>query len=352
MSIIINLLLFIVILGIIVFVHEFGHFIFAKITGVYVYEFALGMGPKLWGKKGKETEYTIRAIPIGGFCQLAGEDLDDDDIKKVPKKKRLQSKTPWERFLIMVFGPMNNFILAVILLFLIALIWGGSTMDPIITTVEKGSAVEKVGITAGDKILEINNHKISTSDDISLYLAIADPKKANTIKVEKTTGDLETYKVKPKKITENGQETYRYGIGIEQKKTKGLGQAFVYTLKKTASIFKQMFVTLGYLFTGGIKLKQLAGPVGIYSIVGEQSKAGIANLLYLMAFLSINVGVINLLPIPAFDGGHILFIIIELIKGSPVNPELENKIHAAFLVLLMLLMVVITFNDILRLFGR
>ena len=121
MSFIINLLLFIVILGVIVFVHEFGHFIFAKITGVYVYEFAIGMGPKLWSKQGKETEYSIRAVPIGGFCQLAGEDLDDDDLKKVPKKKRLQSKTPWERFLIMVFGPMNNFILAVILLFLI--IW-------------------------------------------------------------------------------------------------------------------------------------------------------------------------------------------------------------------------------------
>ncbi len=104
------------------------------------------------------------------------------------------------------------------------------------------------------------------------------------------------------------------------------------------------------MFTGGIKLNQLSGPVGIYSIVGESSKAGFANLLYLMAFLSVNVGVINLLPIPAFDGGHILFIIIEKIKGSPVNPELENKIHAIFLMLLMGLMVIITFNDILRLF--
>ena len=113
----------------------------------------------------------------------------------------------------------------------------------------------------------------------------------------------------------------------------------------------QMFVTVSYLVTGGIKLNQLSGPVGIYSVVGQSRAAGgLANLLYLMAFLSINVGFINLLPIPAFDGGHILFIIIELIKGSPVNPDLENKIHAIFLILLMLLMLVITFNDILRLF--
>ena len=350
MSVIINLLLFIIILGVIVFVHEFGHFIWAKITGVYVYEFALGMGPKLWGKHGKETEYTIRAIPIGGFCQLAGEDLEEDKDKKIPKNRRLQDKKPWERFLIMVFGPLNNFILAIILLFFIALIWGGTEMSPIITSVEDGSAAEIAGLKSLDKVVEINNHKIKTSDDLSLYLALADPKKGSNFVVERGSRKL-SYKVKPKKIKVDGKEGYKYGIGIKQKKTHGLVNAFIYTYKKTVSIFKQMFITIGYLFTGRIKLNQLAGPVGIYSVVGEQSKAGIASLLYLMAFLSINVGVINLLPIPAFDGGHILFIVIELIKGSPVNPEIENKIHMIFLVLLMLLMLVITFNDILRLFG-
>ena len=111
-----------------------------------------------------------------------------------------------------------------------------------------------------------------------------------------------------------------------------------------------MFLTVGYLFTGKVRLNQLSGPVGIYSVVGQQRSTGFANLVYLMAFLSINVGVINLLPIPAFDGGHILFIIIELIKGSPVNPELENKIHSLFLILLLILMAIITFNDILKLF--
>ncbi len=125
---------------------------------------------------------------------------------------------------------------------------------------------------------------------------------------------------------------------------------FTYTFKKTVSIFKQMFVTVKYLVTGGISLSQLSGPVGIYSIVGQTRSAGIANVLYLMAFLSINVGFINLLPIPAFDGGHILFIVIELIKGSPVKPEIENMIHTIFLFLLMLLMVVITINDVIKLF--
>ena len=350
MGFLIDLILFILILGSIVFVHEFGHFMMAKLTGVYVYEFAIGMGPKLWSKKGKETEYTLRAIPIGGFCMMAGEDLEDDDLKKVPKNKRLQSKKPWQRFLIMFFGAGNNFIFAILLLFAIGLIWGGSSMEPVVTSVLKNSAAANSGIEAGDRILEINGHSISTTDDISLYLAVAYPEEASDIKVEKENDSVKTYSVQPKKKKVDGQTTYQYGIGMQQEVEHGFLAAIQFTYKKTISIFKQMGVTVGYLFTGGISISQLSGPVGIFSIVGDQSSAGIMNIIYLVAFLSINVGFINLLPIPAFDGGHILFIIIEKIKGSPVNPETENKIHTIGLFLLMLLMVVITFNDILRLF--
>lgn len=350
MSFIFTLILFILILGSIVFVHEFGHFMMAKLNGVYVYEFAIGMGPKIWSKKGKETEYTLRAIPIGGFCMMAGEDLEDDDLKKIPKEKRLQAKKPWQRFLIMFFGAGNNFICAILLLFLIGLIWGGSSMKPVVTSVVKNSAAATSGIEAGDKILEINGHSITTTDDISLYLAIADPEEASDIKVRKEDKKVETYSVQPKKKKIDGETTYQYGIGMQQEVEKGILPALGFTAKKTISIFKQMAVTVGYLFTGGISISQLSGPVGIFSVVGDQSSAGIMNILYLVAFLSINVGFINLLPIPAFDGGHILFIIIEKIKGSPVKPETENMIHTVGLFLLMLLMVVITFNDILRLF--
>lgn len=349
MSTVVNILLFVLILGVIVFVHEFGHFILAKMNGVFVYEFALGMGPKIWGFKKGDTEYNLRAIPIGGFCQLAGEDLDTDEDKKIPKNKRLQSKKPWQRFLIMLFGPMNNFILAVILIFLIGLIWGGSTMNPVLYEVEKDSAAYVAGLRSKDVIVSINKNKVDTSDDVSLYLAVASTSKKNTIVVKRDNKEY-TFKVKPRKVKENGKETYKYGIAMKQKKTKGFVNAISYTYRKTKSIFKQMYVTLSYLFTGKVRLSQLSGPVGIYSIVGEQKSAGIASLIYLTAFLSINVGVINLLPIPAFDGGHILFIIIEKIKGSPIKPELENKIHSIFLILLLILMVVITFNDILRLF--
>lgn len=350
MSVILNIILFILILGVIVFIHEFGHFTFAKLTGVYVYEFSIGMGPKLWSKKGKETEYSLRAIPIGGFCQMAGEDMEDDDLKKIPKDKRLQSKTVWQRFLIMFFGAGNNFISAVLILFFLALIWGGNSMTPKITEVTKDYPAQKAGIQAGDIVKEINGHKIKTSDDISLYLAIADPKEKSTFVVEKGNGYEVTYKLKAKKVKEKDEVSYVYGIGMKQEKTKGFVNAIKYTVKKTGSIFKQMGVTVGYLFTGGISLNQLSGPVGIYSVVGESSKAGIANILYLVAFLSINVGFINLLPLPAFDGGHILFLVIEAIKGSPVKPEVEEKIHGIGMMLLLLLMVVITINDIIKLF--
>ena len=350
MSFILNLLLFILILGIIVFIHEFGHFIFAKLTGVYVYEFALGMGPKLFGKKGKETEYTLRAIPIGGFCQLAGEDLDDDDAKKIPKDRRLQSKKPFQRFLIMFFGAGNNFISAILILFFMALIWGGNTMNPVVSSVEKQYPAYEAGLEAGDIIKEVNGHKIATSDDISLYLAVADKEKSTKFLVEKADGKEEVYKVKPKKEKKDDNVSYVYGIGLKQDETKGFIEAIKYTGKKTVSLFKQMGVTVGYLVTGGISLNQLSGPVGIYSVVGESSKAGLSNILYLIAYLSINVGFINLLPLPAFDGGHILFIIIEKIKGSPVSPEVENRIHMIGMFLLLLLMAVITINDIIKLF--
>ena len=214
MSVILNIILFVLILGVIVFIHEFGHFIFAKLTGVYVYEFAIGMGPKLFGKKGKETEYTLRAIPIGGFCQLAGEDLDDDELKDIPENRRLQAKSPFQRFLIMFFGAGNNFISAVLILFFVALIWGGSTMNPVVSQVEDNYPADKAGIQVGDTIKSINGHKIKTSDDISLYLAIADPKEKSTFVVEKENDYEITYSFKPKKVEKDGEETYVYGIGL------------------------------------------------------------------------------------------------------------------------------------------
>ena len=344
-----TLIIFILVLGTIIFVHELGHFIFAKLMGVYVYEFSLGMGPRLFHKKGKETDYCLRLIPIGGFCSMAGEEIEEEDIK-VPKKRRLQAKKPWQRFLIMFFGPGFNFIFAILLLFFVALFCGSYSYEPIISDVNKNYPAQLAGIEKGDEIVSINGKKVKTTDDATIYLTLADKKKSTTIKVKKENDDIKEYKIKPKKEKKDGETSYKYGITVKGEKKYGFVNSIKYTVVKTGSLFKQMWITVVKLFTGGVKVNQLSGPVGIYSIVGEQSKSGVSNILYLMAFLSINVGFLNLIPLPAFDGGHILFIVIEKIKGSPVSPKVENMIHTVGLFLLMLLMVYITFNDILRLF--
>ena len=222
----------------------------------------------------------------------------------------------------MFFGAGNNFISAILILFIIGLFWGGTSMKPVINDVSKDYPAYVAGIESGDVVKKINGHKVTSVDDLSLYLALAKPNKKSTFVVLKDDGKEETYKFKPKKEKAGKDYRYVYGISLKQEKLpRTLGNAFKYTYQKTCSLFKQMFITVGALFTGHINLNQLSGPVGIFSVVGESSKAGVASVLYLIAFLSINVGVINLLPLPAFDGGHIVFLIIEKIKGSPVSPE-------------------------------
>lgn len=351
MDFIITLLLFVLILGVIVLVHEFGHFFFSKLFGVHVYEFSIGMGPKIWGSKPDKdgTTYNLRAIPIGGFVALAGEDasVEDDDV---PKEKRLYNKPAWQRLIIMFFGAGNNFILAFITLLIIGIFNGSPVMTPVLTKLEKDYPMYEAGIREGDKVLEINGNSVSTIDDLQIYVVLSSKDEESTFIVERGGKELE-YKVTPKEEKgEEGEITYKFGIIYEPLKEKGIGNAIKYAFVKMGALFKQMVITLKSLFTGKLGVKNLSGPVGIYSIVGSAKEDGFFNLLSLLALLSVNVGFINLLPFPAFDGGRIFFLIIEKIKGSPVSPKVENTIHNVGFTLLLILLVYITFNDILHLF--
>jgi len=347
-----TLIYFILILGIIVLVHEFGHFIFAKMFGVHVYEFSIGMGPKIFSRKRKnkkdETEYCIRAIPIGGFVQLAGEEVDDD--KNVPKNKKMYNKPIWQRFLIMFFGAGNNFILAFLILFICGIFFGAPNMDPVVGKLTEGYPMIEAGIEEGDRFLEVNGNNISTIDDVRIYLSVATPGESITFEMEKESGEVVTYEVTPVKETVDEVTSYRFGIEFTNEYEKGFFSPIKYAFEKTGALFKQMIITFKLLFTGQVGMENLSGPVGIYSIVGQTRSAGIASVLQLVALLSINVGFINLIPFPAFDGGRILFLLIEKIKGSPVNPKIENIFHSIGFILLLLLLVVITFNDIVRMF--
>ena len=345
MSIIITIIAFIFILGVTVTIHEFGHFLFAKKAGIYVYEFSIGMGPRLFkfNRKNDETDYSIRLLPIGGYVQMAGEDIEVDE--KVPKDKLLQSKTWKERFMTMVAGVMFNFLLAIVVLFIIALI-RGVTLD---ATKIDTSTIN--GLKKGDNIVEVNGHFVNNYDKLALELSVAGSKSFD-MKVKHKNGTYDTVTVKPKAVYDekDNLKGYEYGFTITGKHEHSLLSSFKYAFSKFFSTVEQMFFTVWYLITGNLSLKLLSGPVGIFSIVGTAAESGFVSVLSLLALISINVGFINLLPIPAFDGGHILFLIIEKIKGSKVNPKIENTIHSIFFVLLMVLMLYITFNDIIRLF--
>ena len=341
---------FVLILGLIILVHEFGHFIFAKWAGVYVYEFSIGMGPKIWSKKGKngETEYCIRAIPLGGFVSLAGEEVNDD--KTVAKDRKLYNKNFIQRFFIMFAGAMNNFILCFVLLLVSAFIYGSVSQTPVINSVNEEYPAYEAGVKVGDTILSIDGDKVSSWSEVQLLIQTAKGEEIELALLGED-GNERVVKLTPEKVdNEDGTTSYVVGVGMGGKVEKGFVTSIKYAVETTGSLFKLMIVTVKELFTGGVAVKELSGPVGIYTVVGQQAKEGIQSILYLIAFLSINVGVINLIPFPAFDGGRILFLIIEKIFKKPIPVKVENMVNSIGFLLLIALMLYVTFNDILRLF--
>jgi len=348
---ILTLLLFIFILGIIVLVHELGHFLWAKKFGVYIYEFSIGMGPVIFSKKRKKDgiTYNIRALPIGGFVSMAGEVFEDD--RSVPKDRCLCNKPIWQRIIVMAAGVINNFILAIILLFVMSLIWGSNSLTPKVDAVVEGYPMAEAGIVKGDVIKSINNKKISTWDEAQILLYYKNNNEYYEFTIEHEDGKIENYKITPKEEKkEDGTETKVFGVQINQEETFGLWSKIKFSFEKFWAVVSSMWLTVVGLVTGKINVDALSGPVGIYTVVGQSASLGMSYIIYLIAYLSINVGVINILPFPAFDGGRILFLVIEKIKGSPVNQKFENWCHTIGFILLMILILFVTINDIIKLF--
>lgn len=368
-----NIVVLLLILTVLVFVHEGGHFIAAKKCGAYVYEFAIGMGPKVLGFKRKNdpTEYTIRAFPIGGYCQIAGEEGEDDE--SLSKDQFMCNKSKLQRTIILVAGVTMNFILAIVLLFAISLIFGSTDQSNVIGQVTPNSPAEKAGVVVGDKIIEYNGYKINNWDKISLAASM---KENNyTYIIEHKDGTQDKYEIKPAEYVQLKDElievtkdhtleeiikehdldkdtktTKLVGIGASKEVKHGFKNAISYAFTKFKSIFTTMFIIVWSLITGKIGLNSLSGPVGMYSIVGTVATYGIANIIYLAAYLSINLGVINILPFPAFDGGRVLFVVIEAITGKKVDSKIEGWFHTIGFFLLMILMLYITFQDVINLF--
>ena len=347
----ITLIIFLIILGIIVFIHEFGHFIFAKKAGIHVFEFSLGFGPKIFSfkRKNDETEYMLKLIPLGGYVALAGEtyDEEDEDLKKIPEDKRLYNKSFIRQLSVMVAGVFNNFVLGILLLFIIGLIYGSSFTSTTLDNMDKTYPLYEAGARNGEKIVEINDKKVKDFDDIQTRIAIAGEKSTLKVKVESKNGKINTYKIKPKYDKES--DSYYYGISVKITNEKGLVSAIKYAFTKFISIYKSLIVIIISLFTGKLGVDSLSGPVGIYSVVGV-AKSSFYSLLFLTAYLSINVGFMNILPFPAFDGGRAFLLIIEKIIKKKVPLKVESIINEVGFIILMALMVFVTIKDVLRLF--
>lgn len=327
----------IIIFLLVILIHEFGHFIVAKMNGVSVLEFSVGMGPKLFQKESNGTLYSLRLLPVGGYCQLEGEDEENDSPKS------LNNQSPFVRLKVILAGAIMNFILAFILLILLMSV---SRVSTEVSGVLENSPAYSSGIQAGDKIVSINGKNIDDGEELlknikesqgDLDIGVIRNSQSKNIKV---TPRLEN---NVRKIGVNFQEEYdikNFSL------IKGFKKGVITFLNLTGMLYK----FLGMLITGQLGLGGFSGPVGVVKEIGNAAKTGVANLIFLLAYININLGVFNLLPIPALDGGRAIFILIEMIFGKKISQEKEGYIHMVGLILLLALIAVVTIKDVIKLF--
>jgi|LSQX01.2.fsa_nt_gb regulator of sigma E protease len=335
----------IIIFGLLIFVHEFGHYIVAKMARIRVLEFAVGFGKELLGWEKEGTRYTLRIFPLGGFCRLLGEDPQDPE-EDAYQSGSFQEKSLISRLAVIAAGSLMNFLLGIVLFSLVYFLFLGVPQTGItkVGEVLPQSRAEGAGLENGDIILSIDGEKMESWDDVVAYIN-ASPDKEISIQANRDNRDL-LINVVPQKEDETGKGFI--GIAPVYKKyalfpSIGLGITYTWLFVKL------IFVSLAQMVTGQIPA-DVAGPVGIVAVVGEVMQTGIGNLFTLAAIISINLGIINLLPIPALDGSKLIFLVLEGIRGKPIDPKKEGFIHFVGFTFLILLMIFIAFQDIRRLF--
>lgn len=350
MSIIIAILVF----SMIITIHEFGHFIAAKSNGVKVNEFSIGMGPAIFKKQKGETLYALRIFPIGGYCAMEGEDKDSAD------GKAFCQKAVWRRMIIVVAGVCMNMLLGLLLL-----IFQTGISDAIVTTTvskfEENAMSHQTGLETGDRILAINGMRIFTSMDMS-YKFTNDEDGVYDMVVERNGERVSLHDVTFSTVEgEDGKKIIHYDFWVEPGKVTPVStitQAF----RQTATDARLIYISLADIVRGKYSVQDMSGPVGIVDSIGEvidserdeqtgkiDWKGLMDSILSIAAFISINVGIFNLLPLPALDGGRFIFLLIESVRGKPVKPEHEGLVHTVGMAALLLLMVVITVSDITKL---
>ena len=346
----------ILLFGFLIAIHEFGHFITAKLCGVRVNEFAIGMGPQILKKKGRETEYSLRLFPVGGFCAMEGEDEASDDPRS------FSAAAFWKRCLILVAGSAMNFITGLVIL---VCIYSGADayVSPAIDSFMDGNpAYEQGYLQVGDEFLEIDGHLVLVNSDVSLLLSRGNGETADIL--VRRNGEkllLEDVPLALREYEMDGDVQLMYGLYFQVKEAT-LGSNIGLALRSSLNFARMVWFSLQDLISGSAGLQDLSGPVGIVSTMSQVGQASasvwdaILNLLYFGAFIAINLSVMNLLPLPALDGGRLFFQLINGLLSVTIRRQIPDKyesyVHFAGLVLLLLLMLVVGLNDIYKIFWH
>lgn len=346
-SIIIAILVF----GLIVLIHEAGHFLFAKLNGIAVVEFSIGMGPRLFHFEKGGTIYSLKLLPIGGSCMMLGEDEEN------PDERAFQNKSIPARLSVIAAGPIFNFILALVLGMILVGMAGYDTIK--VQDVAEGSPAYEAGIRPGDTLTKVNKKNLVVYRDYVLYRIFEPDMQMNTVeftRVDEETGGMEKHTVSmtPEYDEESGRYLVGLTVGRELVSVHSPLQLLKYGAYEVKYNVEVTVKSLGMLLSGKASVKDLSGPVGIVAMIDDSVKSGLTvslfaalvNVISMCILLSANLGVMNLLPIPALDGGRILFLIIEAIRGKKMDPEKEGMVNLISMMALMALMVFVVFNDI------
>ena len=341
--IVLYILIAILVFGFLIFIHELGHFIFAKKFGVTITEFSLGMGPKLISKKGKDgVEYALRALPLGGFVAMVGEEEDSEDPNAFNKKPA------WQRFIIVIAGAIMNLLVGIIIMVILTIStkrFGGTTIAEFLD----GATSSTSGLMVNDEIIEINGYNVHTANDLS-YEIMRNGYEPVNVTVIRNGQEITISDVKFPQISSQGVAFGNMDFKIYEE-PKGFGVVCKNAYYSCYSTVKMIWDSLFDLMSGRYGIEAVSGPIGVTGAITDAAKTSAYSLFYMVVVISINLGIFNLLPIPALDGGTLVFLLIEMIFKKPIPRKVENILKLTGFALLMLLVVFVTFKDVFGLFG-